>query len=196
MKYEKEIKLLRLFNEKVGKLEKLAILKNIKNVGFEVKTTYKRNKRVEKEKRFGPNSKSIDAFVLTIRFFVRDRDGISINKINKLYSSLPLSKILIEKVSETELRVNQYLSDHIGYTVDNYTFTRCDAFEIILFGSLAHANANDKRRKQYESIENNVLAYEVVYNSFTRTLIFLLNKIKIISATNKKAILELENITV
>lgn len=196
MKFENEIKLLKLFNEKSLKLEKLYLLKNVKKIGFTVTTRNKVNGGTDKSKRYGPNSKSIDAFVLTLRFFIRDRDDISIKKISELYQLLPLSEHLRTKIADIKIKEEQYLTAPISYTLDQYTFTRSDALNIILFGSLAHARSSDKERQQYEAIENNTIVYEVIYNSFTHTLLFLLKIIKSIKELNDIAILELQKSTV
>jgi hypothetical protein len=71
---EEHLAWLRIFNEKVEKLRRSEFLQaesfNLKLIGEQGKEpTYEWN---------GPNETAIDAFVLTLRLFFQDKDGISV----------------------------------------------------------------------------------------------------------------------
>lgn len=51
-----------------------------------------------------PSEDEIDAFALTLRLFVQDRDGFSFRRMDELYSDLPVDPELSAKVSEVRAR--------------------------------------------------------------------------------------------
>lgn len=107
-----------------------------------------------------------------------------------------MSKNFQNKLTDIKSTLEQYLCSPFNYTLNKYTFTRNDAFEIIVFGSLAHARSSDKRRQQFEEIEKNTFAHEILYKSFTHTLLFYMKTIKAIRELNKSAIQALQKLTI
>ena len=100
------IKALQLFNEKADKLESLSFIKRLTNSSVTISA--KLGQPVQAQ-RLGPSNEEIDAFVLTIRFFVQDNDNISYRKMADLYSKLPVSTELAQKFDDTRTKTNAAL---------------------------------------------------------------------------------------
>lgn len=80
-----------LFNEKADKLEDLSFTKELENSGVTI--SGKLGQPVQAQ-RHGPDDESIDAFVLTMRFFVQDNEITSFRNMADLYAhsqSIPIS---------------------------------------------------------------------------------------------------------
>ena len=168
MKNELEIKLLKLFNQKVERLEEINLLKDVESIGFRI--NFGENTKTIAE-RVGPDQKTIDAYALTIRFFIIDKDGISLNKIFDLYQKLKVDPIKLEKYNTLREEINRHFNKFINFKRGQERFTNKYAFETILFGNLAHADYRDQKRKQFESFENDPAVFQIMYRSFTLTLI-------------------------
>ena len=88
MKNSEIIKSLLLFNEKADKLERLSFIETIFKYDSGASITI--NKRDDGlydliQERRGPLEEAIDAFVLTMRFFIQDNEPISFRNLTKLY---------------------------------------------------------------------------------------------------------------
>ncbi|MCP5062236.1 MAG: hypothetical protein GY936_07225 [Ignavibacteriae bacterium] len=188
MKNELEIKLLKLFNQKVERLEEINLLKDVKSIGFRIKFG---NNIKTKAERVGPDQKTIDAYALTIRFFVIDKDGISLNKIFEIYQKLKVDPIKLEKYKTLRYGINNHFKKFVNFQKGGERFTNKYAFETILFGDLAHADYRDRKRKQFELFENNPAVFQIMYRSFTLTLVKFHNVLTQIKILNTNIIEDL-----
>lgn len=87
------IKSLSLFNEKASKLSRLSFTKEIFkcSTGVTIKINRKNDGFYElTQERRGPFEEAIDAFVLTIRFFIQDNESVSLRNIAKIYEVAPI----------------------------------------------------------------------------------------------------------
>src|SRR6266516_220888 len=98
---------LQLFNDKADKLESLNFTKSIQSGGFGL-TFHATNEGAEISPH-GPDSEAVDAFVLTMRFFIQDRDGISFEKTAQRYQALPVKQELKDQVTAVRDGINNYL---------------------------------------------------------------------------------------
>ena len=77
-----------LFNEKARKLEGLSFTRILASQKTGVTLSWKEGDPVTIE-RSGPDDEAIDAFVLTLRFFIQDNESTSLRNLANLYAGLP-----------------------------------------------------------------------------------------------------------
>ena len=133
---------LELFNEKAAKLEKSAFVRFVRTrkLGFRFENVGAHVRVYVNE----PDPETVDAFVLTLRFFVQDNDSISFRRISDLYDTLPLEPGFIAQVHEGRAAINRRLDRSSNMSVDGRELTTREVFEVFLWGGLAHANPAKK----------------------------------------------------
>ena len=139
--------------------------------------------------RQGPSDEEIDAFVLTIRFFVQDNESISFSKMGELYGQLPISADLNQKFDYARSETNADLDKATPFNVDGFVITFRYVFEVFLWGGLAHANA--KKKVVYDSWAQNAILFPLLQNEFIRALAMILNMVFYTRALNKAALGEM-----
>ena len=95
-----------------------------------------------------PTEESEKAFLLDLRFFYQDRDGISLRKIAELYDdpTLPISDDLHAPVRVARQQVNRYLDSTSPLISGDTVLTRRDVFETWLYGHQAHLDPRKVER--------------------------------------------------
>ncbi|HET7550452.1 MAG TPA: hypothetical protein VFK04_04130 [Gemmatimonadaceae bacterium] len=96
----------------------------------------------------------LEAFALTLRFFLQSSDGISLRQIPALYAKLAVPDELAAEVDEVRRDLNRYLDGASPFVEDDPSrqLTRRELLNMVLYGDLAHANeAQRKRWKRWTS---------------------------------------------
>jgi hypothetical protein len=140
----REQQTLRLFNEKVEKLDRLNFTQFFRDnrVGFSV-SVKEGEQSVEVR---GPPEEAIDAFILTLRFFVQDNEATSIRNIGQMYEDLPISDELKERFRDSRKSLNDFLDAKCNVSLHGDELTNRDVFDVFLYGGLAHATPAKKDR--------------------------------------------------
>jgi hypothetical protein len=190
------LRALRLFNEKADKLEASSFTRKIltERSGVEISA-----KRVETgvavtATRFGPDQESIDAFVLTFRFFVQDNEPSSFRNMADFYSDagLPLDSETTRRFNEARDAVNAYLDEASFVQVDNRPLTHREIFDVFMWGGLAHAYAQKGRKETFDLWKSILGFFQILENEFVLALATILKAIFYIRELNKQAIQKLE----
>jgi len=180
-------KALQLFNEKADKLEGLSFTKGLVDSGVTI--SGKRGEPVQAQ-RHGPDAESIDAFVLTMRFFVQNNE-ISFNNMAGLYAEMPVDHDLVDKFNDARTKTNATLDKPSPIKLNNAELTYRAIFDVFLWGGLAHANPNKKA--VYDTWVTNPILFPLLQNEFVYALGILLNMIFFTRALNKAALGQLQN---
>lgn len=184
------IKTLQLFNEKADKLEGLSFTKSLENSGVTI--SGKLGQPVEAQ-RHGPSNESIDAFVLTMRFFLQDNETTSFRNIADLYGELPIDAQLVEKFNDARAKTNTALDKTTSIKLNNVELTYRAVYEVFLWGGLAHANS--KKKAIYDSWAKNPILLPLLQNEFVYALGILLNMIFFTRAVNQAVLKQLQSIS-
>src|SRR5215207_5880128 len=83
----KDIEALELFNEKADKLRNLSFVRSLLSAKSGWQVSFQEG-TVTTSNRYGPDNESIEAFVLTFRFFIQDNEPSSIRSMAKRYRRL------------------------------------------------------------------------------------------------------------
>jgi len=182
---------LRLFNEKAEKLESLSftsvITKQTTGVMFSGSNTEAGS--FMSMERFGPSSESIDAFVLTFRFFIQNNEVSSFRSMVNVYDSGLFSTPLSTEWRDLRADLNRALdsTSFVGYNNQQLTMRRI--LETFVYGGLSHANV--AKKELYAEWKRNPLFFPLVENEFVRTLAFVLDVVSYGRQLNERALREL-----
>lgn len=135
---DKSVQRLRLFNEKAAKLERSRLWEHLTSRGSNYTVHVSGGEQIVEWS--GPDDEAIDTFILTLRFFLQDRDGISIREIAHLYDELPVNPALRDWVHEVRNRLKWYLDGNSSLISGNRFLTRRWVLDTVLYGDRAHAN--------------------------------------------------------
>ena len=182
------VAVLSLFNEKSDKLESLSFTEKIAHSGVTI--SGKLGKPVQAERQ-GPDDESIDAFVLTMRYFVQDNEPTSFRHMAELYSKLSVTPDLVQKFNDARTKTNAGLDKSTPVNLNNEVLTYRAVFDTFLWGGLAHANP--KKKARYDVWAKNPILFPLLQNEFVFALGILLNMIFFTRALNTAAISQLGN---
>lgn len=142
---EAQIRILRLFNEKVQELLELSFVKAVTDpqAGFSLSGklqddgTFKMESTVR-----GPSVEAIKAFVLTFRFFIQDNETTSFRNIAALYDSSNIDSQQRAYFQSARSEVNKMLDapNFLNLNYDGVTPTNRRVMDVFVYGGLAHAN--------------------------------------------------------
>ena len=184
-----------LFNDKAEKLNDNNFTKKITSEGFGVSFHAKKDEPVVVEKRL-PIDEEIESFVLTIRLFIQDNEACSIrNLANKTYSKLPDYRKEKTDFIEARDKLNLYLDstdDSLSITDNGEILKRREIFDTIVYGGLAHAN-DEKKRKKYKEWMGHPILGPIYEGEFVLILSTILSFLLLFQEMNESLINDYDN---
>jgi hypothetical protein len=184
---------IRLFSEKVDKLRRLTFTQTIINEPSGFHLHYHHETGVAAE-RHGPAEESIDAFVLTLRFFIQNNEPCSLRNMTKhvdaLHAAGLISDVTRDKWNEAREAINALLDakTHItetwqkdGTIGKEETYTRRRIMDVFVYGGFAHASR--EKKLLFDSWRAKPLFYPMVENEFVHvigTLVYTLAEVKLL----------------
>jgi len=116
----------------------------------------------------GPDDEAIRAFVLTIRLFQQNGDGISIQQLADIYAEPGVPQDVRVEFDRVCKALNDRLDSNTMFVIDNVHLTRRRVLNTFLYGELAHVNPN--KRVVYEQWQTMGMAFALMSNEFVVTL--------------------------
>lgn len=183
------ISILKLFNEKVDKLIKSRFVKHIQgNKGMKVSIKSSLGKKVDISHNL-PDQDAIDAFVLTMRFFIQDNEPTSLCNMAKLYNDITVSSNIKDDFNWVRNKLNSELSKKSMFNLQNKHLSRGEIFDTVIYGGLAHAK-KEKKEDFDKWMRIEPLAAFVIAE-FNNVLIYFLDCIAYTTKVNTRALDEL-----
>lgn len=185
-----DLKAMKLFNDKTEKLNNNTFTKKITSEGFGITFSAKKDEAVHVEKRF-PTDESIEAFLLTLRFFIQDNEASSIRNLDKIYSKLPDYRKEKSDFQTARKQLNDYLDSpdkSLNINENGKILTNIEIFNIFLYGELAHAN--EEFEKKYNEWKANPLLYPLLQGEFINIMSNILRCILYIQELNESLIID------
>lgn len=182
---------LKLFNEKVDKLIDSRFIKHIQEKGLNVSFNVSASAGVKIDDTI-PDQEAIDAFVLTIRFFIQDNESSSLRNMAKLYDRISLPLDLKDNFNSAKEKLNKFLDEQsaINIRLKDKSLTNREIFDTFIYGGLAHA---DKAKKsnfdawmQHEDLAKLITA---IFSSILKDFLYCIAYIR---KVNIKALEELK----
>ncbi len=132
------IRILERFNEKVDRLNQRGFEEESRGGGAIVEW---RRETGWDGLHIGPSEKTIEATVLTLRFFILNNESTSLRSLAKLYSSWNIDPKLCSQFSEVRRLVNCHLDSPSNLCIsEDGPMTYGQIFYLFINGDLAHAN--------------------------------------------------------
>ncbi|MFN0158045.1 MAG: hypothetical protein ACKVRP_08255 [Bacteroidota bacterium] len=184
MDLTENIQTLKQFVERADKLESLSFTKHVIAKPPSIKFEF--NQEAFTIIRSGPDRESIDAFVLTLRFFIQNNEPISIKNMAALFKQLPLPEEDLIKISEGHAKLNTFLDSDVYFQLKSERPTHRAVLEAFVYGDLAHST----QRTAFEAAQKEPF---LIFNSiFDSVLLELLRYIFWLRSCCKYAIKRLD----
>ena len=176
---EDNIRALELFIEKSVKLKDSSFVKHtVENSGVKLSVGTGKPTVIE---RLGANDESIEAFVLTFRFFIQDNEIISLRNIKDIFQSNTVPENVKLSFTQAKDQLNSFLNGNTMTLINiNGSMKRRDIMDTFIYGGLSHANI-EKKEIYDQWIKNPVLS-PFMQNEFSVILYQVLNTILHISS--------------
>lgn len=184
-----------LFNEKAQKLQSSSFVRDLQspNAGIQIKgIRLDDGSFLINSKRQGPSAESIEAFVLTFRFFIQDNESSSLRNIASIYQEIDFENDLKGRFESARNAINQLLAspNDLNFSYNNRIPTNRQIMEVFVYGGLAHADPKKSATfKEWMAIP---IAAKLFEACFTLILGNILNAIAFISKVNEEAIEQLK----
>lgn len=150
-----------LYREKADKLLASTFAKEMaKPTGVDISWTEEGQVAVHR----GPGQESIDAYLLTFRFFIQGNESISFRNMGKHFRERVSDEDLVHRFEEAREALNRFLDGDSHFNVKG-TVSRRKLMEVFIFGDLSHANYQDKRN-HYKSWMADEFMAELMKNEF------------------------------
>lgn len=184
MTIDDQIRILERFNEKVDRLNQREFVEEAKGGG----SLLQWQKGLGWDGiHIGPSEKTVDATILTLRFFILDNESTSLNKMAKLYLDLHDEPRLSTQFCEIRDRVNSYLDTPSSLSISEAgAMTHREIFDTFINGDLAHSNDAMKEAK-YRSISQTAL-FPLFQHDFASTVQLLLSALNKMQEINYVAL--------
>jgi len=182
---------LRLFNEKVDRLDRCRLAKRMENPQYQLQY----DKMINRDwiAADGITEDDVDSFVLNLRLLIQDRDGFSIRRIYEDIYSQNDTPDYIRKRFEQE---RKKWHDHLGLlslfrrVEGQENYTNKELFDILFYGGLAHMDPKYVRLFYFMTKQGAYSA--IVFGSFLSSLNILLNVLRNMRQINKELMTHLE----
>ena len=187
----KIIKALRLFNEKAEKLSRLSFIHKVIHPDSGVTISSQRRNDgfyEQNHERRSPEEESIDAFVLTFRFFIQDNEQISFRNMDKYYTKAPIEEGLKTRFAEVRKDINEFLdrSAEINFIYNNELLTNRRIMETFIYGGMSHAN--EAKKELYDEWMKIPFTKVVLEYEFTNIIAMIFKTILYIKTLNEQSL--------
>lgn len=89
----------------------------------------------------GPSGESVEAFILTLRFFIQNNEPTSLRRMRQLYETIPVDTQFDQDFKDVYSKLNTFLDSSTNLSIqEGQQLTHRDIFEFFVYGDLAHAN--------------------------------------------------------
>jgi hypothetical protein len=187
MSRDEIISTLKLFNEKADKLRNSKFVASaVADSGVNLSWTEGQPAEVSRK---GPDQENIDAFVLTLRFFLQDNEPISFRNLStNIYSSSLISEEHRHQFERARSALNDFLD---GNTMFNFggIITRRELMNVFIFGDLSHANW--EKKEKFEEWMASSLVSPFFENEFVTVLFEILNIVLFVQKLNQQVLADL-----
>jgi len=160
-----------LFSEKYKKSENSRFVKYLESYGFNPKVNVPEERHLEDS--IIPDDESIDAFVLTIRFFIQKNERCSIRNLSIIYDTdRRVSNDHRDQFNNLRTILNDTLDSQLWFAINKSRLTYRQVLEGMIYSELSHSNKNGHREFSL-NFRKTFLSTAILKHEFIRILMFL-----------------------
>ena len=135
----------------------------------------------------GPSEKTVEATILTLRFFIQKNESTFLPKMAKLYLDLNIEPRLSTQFCEVSDQVNSYLDTPSNLSISEVApMTHRQILNLFINGDLAHAN-NEMTEANYRSICQTAF-FPLFRDDFAKTVQLLMSALNVMQQINYVAL--------
>ena len=172
-----QIRILERFNEKVDRLGQRGFAEESSGGGAIV--------RWDKGQGWegihvGPSDKTVEATILTLRFFIQNNESTALSNITKLYTDANIGAEVSAQFLEIRGSLNSYLDSLSNLSIsDEGPMSHRDILDLFIYGDLAHAN-NATIEADFRDISSTAFfpLFQADFNQSVRVLVAALREIQ------------------
>ena len=105
-----------------------------------------------------PEQESLRALILTVRFFIQNKENISIQNMNNFYGQINIEEKYKINFNNIHEALSTYLESYSGVK----QYSKREIFDIYIYGDLAHSNPDKKNR--YDQLQTDF--FTKLYSDF------------------------------
>ena len=166
MPIDDQIRTLERFNEKVERLKQRGFAEESRGGGAIVEW---RKDRGWDGIHIGPSDKTVEATILTLRFFIHNNESTSLLNLDRLYSNNNIAPQLSTQFCDVRDLLNSYLDTPSNLSISEAgPMTHRQILDLFINGDLAHAN-NATTEENYRAISQTTL-FPLFQEEFTQTI--------------------------
>ncbi|HOW85045.1 MAG TPA: hypothetical protein P5119_06775 [Candidatus Aminicenantes bacterium] len=189
---EDSIELLKLFVERVEKLDGSSYIKTIRenHLKLSIKASF-----VDRTIRFtnsAPNSEYLDAFLFTLRLFMQKKDSISIVKTADMIEALNVSQEAKDRFFRQQNFLDKFLEEPSMIMIDGRAINNNELLETILYGYRGHLKISQPLYKQYKEWAANPIATNIVGFAFNNVLVTYFEALCVMAGNCRLMLAELQ----
>lgn len=189
MKIDDQIRVFERFNEKVDRLNQRGFAEESEGSGSIVE--WRRGQGWDGI-HVGPSAKTVEATVLTLRFFLIDNESTSLSNMEDLYSDLNIGPDLARRFRDVRSQVNAYLDSLSNLSIsEEGPMTHRQILYLFIYGDLAHANDVTKEAN-FRSVRQTGF-FPLFQADFTQTVQVILSVLNEIQQINREALVQLRS---
>lgn len=179
---EKILETLKLFNEKAEELHESNFIELMRDKDIGIHVTVRQGQGTIRKNT--PHKEPICAFILTFRFFIQDRDGISCRSMQKIYDQLPSDFKEERKIfSQVRKGLNDFLNSEPIIKIQGIPLTNNYIMKVFIYGNLSHLNK--EKKKIFEWWMSDSILAPFMVNEFVFILSTVMDYIMYIRNLNK-----------
>ncbi len=184
MTIDNQIRILERFNEKVNRLKQRGFEEESRGGGAIVEW---RKGLGWDGFHIGPSERTVEATVLTLRFFLHNNESTSLSNVDKLYSNLNIDPQLSTRFCKIRDQVNSYLDMPSNLSISEVgPMTHRQILDTFIYGDLAHAN-DTTTEANYRSICQTAF-FPLFQEDFTSTVRLFMSALNEIQQINYVAL--------
>ena len=122
---------------------------------------------------FHPTDEQRDALLFNLRLFIQDKDDISLRRLTELYDDPDISAEWKREHAEFRGELKRRF-DRVAAEGPKGVLRHEDLFRMVLYGALAHRDADDASFQQYRIWVTNEDERAIIHDSFWQVVVWIL----------------------
>lgn len=179
---------LELFDEKYARLQSSSLIRFMANPGWKLAFDFTTN--TPSIDSVLPDLELVESYVLNLRFFIQDKDPISLRNLSKFYETNCPDQEIKKKFVELHRIFNSELDKEWPFLYNDQKLTFRDIFDGFIYSKIAHRNVN--RHKIFHNLTKHPFGYFLALDYFLRCINFVHEILTMIGNLNKVAFANLK----